>query len=259
MAVKRVKVNVIAFPHAILMLCKPRCQHGLSPHFCGAKTFLNLHVFEQCWLKDSVAEVLQLFGESVECTAPYVKGKQRKSHAVTSFDLPMFVLLFPVHSSMLFPLLQYLTDPLVLLYFYIVLGCFFLIFFFFLLSFFFISTCRVACDWYLIQWPFILTFSLQLVSFSSGSAYPLICVLIISLFHSPSVVWSFTLSFLLYFLFFMEALVFPYFCEFLLFAAFTIKLKKKILTRALHNQTQEQQNSSSTSQYLPPCAKYFPL
>lgn len=75
MVVKTVKLIVITFPHVILMFSEPRYQCSLFPHLCDVKTCLNSHVFEQCWLMDPVAEVLQLFGESVKCTAQYVKVK----------------------------------------------------------------------------------------------------------------------------------------------------------------------------------------
>lgn len=75
MAVKTVKLIVITVPHVILMLYKPRCQCSLFPHLCDVKTCLKSHVFEQCWLMDPVAEVLQVFGKSVKCTTQYVKVK----------------------------------------------------------------------------------------------------------------------------------------------------------------------------------------
>lgn len=107
MAVKTVKLILITFSHAILMLYKPRCQHGLFPRLCDVNMCLNSHVFEHCWLMDLVAEVLQLFGESGKCTAKYVEVKQRKRHAVASFaNLPVSALLFTVHCSSLLSVFQ---------------------------------------------------------------------------------------------------------------------------------------------------------
>lgn len=107
MAVKTVKLIVITVPHVILMLYKPRCPHSLFFHLCDVKMCLNSCVFEQCWLMDPVAEVLQLFGESGKCTAKYAEVKQRKRHAVASFaNFPVFALLFTVHCSFLLSDLQ---------------------------------------------------------------------------------------------------------------------------------------------------------
>jgi len=75
MAVKTVKLIVIIFPHIIVIFYKPRCQCSLFPHLCNVKTRLNSHLFEQRCLMDPVAELLQLFGESVKCTAQYAKVK----------------------------------------------------------------------------------------------------------------------------------------------------------------------------------------